>query len=196
MFRNLNVANFLGDRRGAVAIEFVIISIVLIFMIFFISDLVMRQAMVGKLDRVSYSVAGILRERNQLFDEREKLEQRDIEQSLQLAVRMLRDMHTDADLSKLRVRVEEVHFNQPDSLTDTSQTVKLYRTWQAGSGGECQAPQPLNQLTYLSPRGSYGRWVPLYQVSVCLPTISWFTRLTAGLGEEPVMSSFAIVMVR
>ncbi|MFI8416075.1 tight adherence pilus pseudopilin TadF [Serratia sp. NPDC078593] len=178
------------------AVEFVVISIVLIFMVLFMADLVMRQAMVGKLDRVSYSVAGVLRERIQLFDARERLEQKDIDQSRRLAEKMLRDMHANADLSKLRVQVEEIHFNDPSSLSDTSKKVVLYRTWRSGSAGECQAPQPLNQLTQLTPKGSYGRWVPLYQVSICLPTVSWFTRLTKALDERPVMSSFAIVMVR
>ncbi|MWR47672.1 flp pilus assembly surface protein TadF, partial [Escherichia coli] len=37
--------------------------------------------------------------------------------------------------------------------------------------------------------------VPLYQVTVCLPTISWFTRLTSK-EQTPLMSSFAIVMLR
>jgi len=54
---------------------------------------------------------------------------------------------------------------------------------------------PLDQLIDLSPRGSYGRWVPLYQVTVCLPTQSMYTRLTSE-EEHPVMSSFAIVMAR
>ena len=189
MFRNLNVPNLWSDRRGSVAVEFVVIAIVLIFMLLFITDLVMRQALVGKLDRVSYSVAGVLRERIQLFDARETLEQQDIEQTRRLAEKMLRDMHASADLSQLRIQVEEAHYND-------GKGVSLYRAWRSGSAGQCQAPQPLNQLTRLTPKGSYGRWVPLYQVTVCLPTVSWFTRLTKALDERPVMSSFAIVMAR
>ena len=64
MFKNMNVPNLWTDKRAAVSVEFVLISIALIFFIFFLTDLVVRQATIGKLDRVSYSVAGILRERD------------------------------------------------------------------------------------------------------------------------------------
>lgn len=196
MFRNMNVQNLWTDRRAAVSVEFVMISIVLFFFIFFLSDLVLREAMTGKLDRVSYSVSGVLRERIQLFEARENLNQQDVDASLGLAKRMLTDMTDNADLSELQIVVEELHFKDPISLGDTSKEISMYKRWTSGSGkGACSPPQQLNQLTQLTPKGSYGRWVPLYQVTVCLPTISWFTRLTS-VGQTPLMSSFAIVMLR
>lgn len=196
MFRNMNVQNLWTDRRAAVSVEFVLISIALFFFIFFLSDLVLRQAMTGKLDRVVYSLSGVLRERIQLFDARENLSQQDVDTSLSLAKRMLTDMTENADLSDLQLVVEEVHFKDPISLGDTSKEISMYKQWTSGnSKGECAPPKALNQLTQLTPKGSYGRWVPLYQVTVCLPTISWFTRLTS-VGQTPQMSSFAIVMLR
>ncbi|EQA2196617.1 tight adherence pilus pseudopilin TadF [Escherichia coli] len=50
----MNVRNLWTNRQAAVSVEFVAISIVLFIFIFFLSDLVLRQAMIGKLDRVSY----------------------------------------------------------------------------------------------------------------------------------------------
>lgn len=194
MFRNLNVLNLCTDRRGAVAVEFVLVSLALIFFIVFFADLILRQATTGKLDRVSYSVAGVLRERIQLFDGRENLDQQDVDLAARLAERMLKDMHSEIDLARLQLTVEELHFEDPLRLNDQRKQVKRYQIWRSGSG-QCSPPQPLNQLTQLTPRGSYGRWVPLYQVTVCLPNISWFTRLTSR-EQQPVLSSFAIVMVR
>jgi tight adherence protein F len=196
LFRNMNVQNLWTDRKAAVAVEFVLISIALFLFLFFLSDLVLRQAMIGKLDRVSYSVSGVLRERIQLFEGREELQQNDIDAALGLAKRMLKDMTESADLSQLQMVVEELHFDDPVRLGDTSKVIKIYKSWRSGSGkAQCSPPQPLNQLTQLTPKGSYGRWVPLYQVTVCLPTISWFTRLTST-EQTPTMSSFAIVMLR
>lgn len=196
MFRNMNVQNLWTNRRAAVSVEFVLISIALFFFIFFLSDLVLRQAMIGKMDRVSYSVSGVLRERIQLFDAREQLNQEDVDAIFGLTKRMLTDMTENADLSGLQIAVEELHFKDPISLGDTSKDIDMYKRWTSGSGkGNCEAPQALDQLTQLTPKGSYGRWVPLYQVTVCLPTISWFTRLTS-VGQTPMMSSFAIVMLR
>lgn len=195
MFRNLSVLNLYTDRRAAVSVEFVLISLMLILFIVFLSDLMLRQATIGKLDRVSYSVASVLRERIQLFDARETLNQQDVDLAARLAARMLKDMHNDIDLSRLQLTVEELHFADPLRLNDTRKQVKRYRSWHSGSAEQCKPPQPLNQLTQLTPRGSYGRWVPLYQVTVCLPNISWFTRLTSR-EQQTVLSSFAIVMLR
>ncbi|AMO81227.1 tight adherence pilus pseudopilin TadF [Obesumbacterium proteus] len=195
MFKNMNVLNLWTDRRAAVSVEFVLISIALIFFIFFLTDLVIRQATIGKLDRVSYSVAGILRERIQLYDARETLSQQDVDATAELAKKILTDMNSTIDLSQMSLHVEEMHFEDPIRLGDDRKQIKLYKTWDSGSAGQCTPPQPLNEQQQLTPRGSYGRWVPLYQVTVCLPTFSWFTRLTST-EETPLMSSFAIVMLR
>lgn len=196
MFRNMNVPNLWTDRRGAVAVEFVFIALVLLTLIAFLADLVLREATLGKLDRVSYSVAGILRERIQLYNGREMLQQQDVDDARKLAEKMLKDMHATADLTDLSIQVEELHFDSPRFTGDDTKKVTSYQRWQSGAASSCSAPQPLNQLTQLTPKGSYGRWVPLYQLTVCLPTISWFTRLTTLTETRPLMSSFAIVMAR
>lgn len=195
MFKNMNVLNLWTDKRAAVSVEFVLISIALIFFIFFLTDLVIRQATVGKLDRVSYSVAGILRERIQLFDARETLNQQDVDAAADLAKKILTDMNSTIDLSQMSLHVEEMHFEDPIRLGDDRKQIKIYKSWDSGSSVQCMPPQPLNEQQQLTPRGSYGRWVPLYQVTVCLPTFSWFMRLTST-DETPMMSSFAIVMLR
>lgn len=191
----MNVLNLWTDKRAAVSVEFVLISIALIFFIFFLTDLVIRQATVGKLDRVSYSVAGILRERIQLFDARETLNQQDVDGAADLAKKILTDMNSTIDLSQMSLHVEEMHFEDPIRLGDDRKQIKIYKSWDSGSSVQCMPPQPLNEQQQLTPRGSYGRWVPLYQVTVCLPTFSWFMRLTST-DETPMMSSFAIVMLR
>lgn len=196
MFRNMSVLALCTNRRGSVAVEFAVISVLLIVFIFFLTDLVVRHATTGRLDRVAYSVAGIVRERIQLYDAREKLNQRDVDQIAKLAARMLTDMDPDADLSQLKLVVEELHFEDITSIGSTRKDIDLYRRWQSGSADGCAPPQALNLLTQLAPKGSYGRWVPLYQVTVCLPTTSWYTWLTTSSRENPQLSSFAIVMAR
>jgi len=172
------------------------IAVVMFVFIFFLADLILRQATIGKLDRVSYSVAGVLRERIQLYNARERLSQNDVDQALLLAKRILTDMNGSADMSSMGIRVEEMHFTVPSNLSDNRKEVSFYKSWGSGSSASCSAPQPLRDMQQLTPKGSYGRWVPLYQVTVCLPTTSWFTRLTTGLSRTPIMSSFSIVMLR
>lgn len=197
MFRNMNVRNLWTNQRASITVEFVFISIALITFMYFLGDLVLRQAMTGRLDRTSYSIAGVLRERIQLFDGREALTQNDVDMALSLTKKMLKDMDPNVDLQSIGLSVEEMHFYEPTNLHDTTKRLKYYHKWNANSSAAtCSAPQPLTGLQELSPKGSYGRWVPLYQLSVCLPTTSWYTRLTTGVWISPVMSSFAIVMLR
>lgn len=178
-------------------VEFAFISLVLMFFIFFLADLVLRQAVTGRLDRVSYSASGVLRERIQLYDSRERLNQQDVEQIRSLAQRMMRDMDPTMNTAQLQLQVEELHFVEPSYFGGNQKTISLYRRWHSGAfAGQCQPARPLNQLTELTPKGSYGRWVPLYQVTVCIPTISWFSRLINGQDPHPMMSSYAVVMAR
>jgi len=173
------------------------ISIVLVIFMFFLADLVLRQATVGKLDRLSYSIAGVLRERVQLYSSSEELKKHEIEQIYRLAQRMLNDMNPEADTSQLKIQVEQLFFAPRADLTDDSKHLLPGNTWMMGvKDNDCHPPKALTELKELSPRGSYGRWVPLYQVTLCLPTNSWFKQLTQGKNDPLLMSSSSTVMLR
>ena len=196
MSRNMSDLNLCTDSRGSISVEFVLITLVLFILLMWLTELVMRQAMIGKLDRTAYSVAGILRERIQLFDGREMLNQQDVDNAAALARRMLKDMHYQADLSSLQLHVEEVHFNDPIGQTDLRKEIKSYVNWNSGvDARECLPPERLVDQLQLTPRGSYGRWVPLYQVTVCLSTTRWAGRFLLA-EQNPLLTSFAIVMLR
>ncbi|WP_173635489.1 tight adherence pilus pseudopilin TadF [Paramixta manurensis] len=193
----MNVHSLWTDRRGSVAVEFSIISVVLVIFMFFLADLVLRQATVGKLDRLSYSIAGVLRERIQLYDSREELNSDDVTKIYHLAQRMVRDMNPTADVDALKIRVQSLFFAPRVDLTDNQKHLIPQKEWLFHiQGNECYPPKPIEQLKELAPRGSYGRWVPLYQVTLCLPTESWYTRLTSGKGKQPLLSSSSVVMLR
>lgn len=197
MFRNMNVHSLWTDRRGSVAVEFAIISVVLITFMFFLADLVLRQATVGKLDRTTYSIAGVLRERIQLYDSNETLSQDDGTQIYRLAKRMLQDMNPGGNMAPLKIRIEQLFFAPRIDLTDNRKQPLEGITWMYNiHGDECQPARPLSELQDLSPRGSYGRWVPLYQVTLCLPTTSWYRRLFQESESHPTLSSSSIVMAR
>ncbi|NIH92221.1 tight adherence protein F [Enterobacter asburiae] len=193
----MNVRNLWTNRQGSIAVESAIISVVLLIFMFFLADLVIRQATVGKLDRLSYSVAGILRERTQLYASREELSQNDVNRIYRLAQRMLQDMDPTANTSSLKIRVQQLFFVPRADLSNNEKIPvnKPDRTHNI-QGGECQPAKSLNKLQELSPRGSYGRWVPMYQVTLCLPTVSWYQKLTSGDNRKPLMASSSIVMLR
>ncbi|VFS61545.1 tight adherence pilus pseudopilin TadF [Leminorella grimontii] len=195
MFRNTNVQNLWTNQRGAVAVEFGLIALVLIFFIMFLVDLMLQQALVGKLDRVTYSVAGTLRERTQLYGSDEYLSQEQAEQAVLLAKKTLQNMHSDADLSKLSATVEELHFVDLKLLSSDRKEISRYNRYHVGAAS-CEPYSKLDTLQELSPKGSYNRWVPMYQVTLCLPSASWFKKLTDFNSEGAQQKSFAIVVVR
>ncbi|WP_246201551.1 tight adherence pilus pseudopilin TadF [Budvicia diplopodorum] len=196
MFKNMNVRPLLTNESGSVAVEFAMIGVVLTFLTAFLVDLVLQQAMIGKLDRVTYSVAGTLRERTQLYHNDEYLNQRQVDTISQLAKKVLLDMESGADLSNLSITVEELHFVEPKLTSNLhSRVVSRYNSFRSGPE-TCTPYTKLNNMQDLSPKGSYGRWVPMYQVTLCLPSVSWFTRFTGGGDGKTQHKSFSIVVVR
>jgi len=198
LFRNTNAASFLTDRRGAIAVEFAITSVFILIFIFFLTDLVMREGMSGRLDRVSYSVAGVMRERTQLFDARESWTNQDTEETWQLAYRMLHDMDPDADLSKMTIAVNSMSFSPPGNQNDYSKPTIYYSQGRKGalSTAQCEVGNSLWNVAELTPRGSFGRWVPMKAIVVCLPVQSWFSKLWSLAGQPPVMKSTSMVILR
>lgn len=196
MFKNTNVQPLLTNERGSIAIEFALIGLALTFFTAFLVDLVVQQAMIGKLDRVTYSMAGAIRERTQLYRSDEYLNQNQVDTVALLAKKVLQDMESGADLSKLSMTIEELHFVEPKLTSGTNdRVVSRYNSFRSGPQ-TCAPFTTLNNMQDLSPKGSYGRWVPLYQVTICLPTSSWFTRITSGGDDKTQQKSFAIVVVR
>ncbi|AYM91956.1 MULTISPECIES: tight adherence pilus pseudopilin TadF [Serratia] len=193
----MNVRNLWTDQRASITVEFVFIAIALVTFIYFLGDLVMRQALIGRLDRTAYSIAGVLRERTQLYAARENLSQYDVDSALLLTKKILADMDPAIDQNAIGLIVEEAHFYPPSNVNDTSKNLKMYRLWTANNSSvSCAPPVLLSRQLALSPRGSYTRWVPIYQITVCAPTSSIYTRMTSGLWTKPVMTSYASVMVR
>ncbi|WP_318526896.1 tight adherence pilus pseudopilin TadF [Yersinia enterocolitica] len=60
----------------------------------------------------------------------------------------------------------------------------------------CNPTQPLHEMDSLSPYGNTGRWIPLYQVTLCLPTIPWYSTLFSPETPAPAIKSSAITIGR
>lgn len=195
MFRNMNVPNLWTDRKGAIAVEFAVVSLLLISFIFFFADIVIRESTAGAMDRLSYSMAGVIRERTQLYNSDERINQTDVDQLYRLAQKALSDMHIDA--SQLEMSVQEMHFQSLDKMThEIKQEDYVVRLSAHNVSGQCEPNHPIEyNHTVLAPMGSYQRIVPIVNVTVCLPTVSWFSRFISR-EEVPLVSSTALVMVR
>ncbi|AHF79104.1 Flp pilus assembly protein (plasmid) [Sodalis praecaptivus] len=145
----------------------------LIFLIF-ITVCISTQ---GKLDRLSYSLVGILRERTVLYPPHQPLSSADVEELYAVAKIILHDMHINGDLSNLSIKAEELVFRGDKEANNTlvnrtslatGSAIAEYRFFRAGKkNNNCEAPARLDTLGTLSPDNNlYGKQ-PLYQVTLC-----------------------------
>lgn len=210
----MNARNLVSEQRGSIAIEFSLISFLLVMIMFYFADLIKMQAQVGKMERTVYSISGILRERTQIYKNVANTENRkfevvqaaDAEELLDLAKTMLSNMgFTDKILNETSLRVEQIHFYPwkfdeksgqwiKDKIIDNGKSIEQV----AGSDGDnnCQPPKNLtdDELSErIVPKSTFNRWVPVYQVVLCMPPDDLFN---AYLRPSKKNVSYSIVMVR
>lgn len=147
----------------------------------------------GKLDRISYSLSGMIRERTRLYNGDNKLTEKQVSQLKMLADKML----SNSGLSKpdVAITIETVHFNPTQSPTAENKVIDNTKTL-SFSIGSCEPDKPLKELTQLSPFSNAGRWMPLYQVTLCLPASSWHNTLFSQRGNAISIKSSAITIER
>lgn len=192
MHKKINPKNFLSDNQGAVIVEF---SFIVLTMIIFIKGLISISeyySTIGKLDRISYSLAGIIRERTRLYKNNE-LTQLQVNQLKKIADNML----SDSGLSEanLAIKIETVHFNATKSSVAEDKVIDNTKS-SSFSIGSCEPDKPLKALSQLSSFSNVGRWIPLYQVTLCLPADTWYNSLFNQAGNALSIKSSAMTIER
>ncbi len=153
------ISRFCKNKKGAVTVEFFFMVLLLGILFAFMADLVVLRSTLGKLDSASFSLANVLRDRTQLYEGRERIEQDELRRFQQLAKFLI--------------------FG--DKNSNEKIEVVLERWWQDVNGGDqvqvvgnianCQPYKPINELRDLSPYSEVEnreRKVPLYQVTICI----------------------------
>ncbi|QIM63723.1 hypothetical protein A1D29_10715 [Pasteurellaceae bacterium Orientalotternb1] len=170
------VKKFLSNMKGAVAVEFMLLLIVLVIMFAFMFDLVLMRSTVGKLERTSYSLLNVVKERTQLYanTNNSNLSDADITELQTLAATLL---YGEGNPSKKKVEVylEYLELNDPTDLNDrNSRSIKKGFPITKGSANTCTPLIPVSALTKSSPVSETLRSVPIYQVTVCAEVGSLF----------------------
>ena len=148
---------------------------------------------IGKLDRISYSLSGIIRERTRLYDGDNKLTEEQVSQLRILANKML----SNSGLSEpnVAITIETVHFNPTQSPAIENKVIDDTKSLSL-SIGSCEPDKPLKELTQLSAFSNAGRWIPLYQVTLCLPASTWYNSLFNQTGNAISIKSSSITIER
>ncbi|GAA4902412.1 tight adherence pilus pseudopilin TadF [Ferrimonas pelagia] len=194
--KEINSSSPISKRKlqGSFTVEFAIIAVVFSLMLAFTGDIVSKLSMRGKLDRLSFSAVGLLKERTQLYDSVDELNQEDVDKVHQLIKHSLRRTTASFDEQRLSAYVEEQLYNGTTPLP-----VRFYVPGTVAGQtavATCLPSQSLDQRQQqLGVVTSWGRNARLYRVTLCYETGSWFGDLT-GSDQYRYVASTAVIVGR
>ncbi|MGH1500337.1 tight adherence pilus pseudopilin TadF [Yersinia proxima] len=193
MYKKINRQNVISNTHGAVIIEFIYITFIIIILIKILIFTSEHYSTVGKLDRISYSLSGMIRERTRLYGGDNKLTEEQVSQLRVLANKML--SNSGLSESNVAITVETIHFNPTQSSEVEHKVINDTKSL-SFSFGSCEPDKPLKALTQLSPFSNAGRWIPLYQVTLCLPASTWYNALFNQGGSTNYIKSSSMTIER
>lgn len=149
-------------KKGMFTVEFGLISVVFAILLLLVGDTVVKLSMKGQLDRLSYSMVNVLKERTQLYGkDNNTLNSSDAANLLLIAGRSLsRTNRNSFKRTDLNGTVEMLKFDSRNQASSTSINVR------AG----CHLSRKINQLSNLSVTTTWGRKAVLYRVTLCYET--------------------------
>tara|TARA_Y100001956_G_C4127358_1_gene191005 strand:- start:4088 stop:4639 length:552 start_codon:yes stop_codon:yes gene_type:complete len=174
-------------QNGSFSVEFAIVGLVFSTLLVFSGDVIIKLSMKGKLDRLSYSMVNILKERTQLYDEDYKITNSEARQLYVISRESLSRMSGSAfDSNRYRVIVEEQTFASNGNPNPV-------RTFNFGAD-VCTLQTRLSDLRHLSVVTSWDRQATLYRVSLCYQTDNWVGDILGG--DFRIVSSDAVIIGR
>ena len=178
--RNMKGINLISKQRGTFSVEFSIIGLIFGILLMFSADVIIKLSVKGKLDRLSYSLVSIAKERTQLYAEEDyTLESSDVSLLHDVAVNSLTRTIGAFDSSSFSMLVEEIT------------TSGGYQT-HSSFAGSCGAALIESTLANLKVETSWGRDSSVYRVTLCYETDNLVAGVLGG-GFTTVQSSSAMI---
>lgn len=176
------IKQLLNNNQGSVTVEFIFIFFLFSVLLIFLVDVAILQSTTGKLQRTSYSLLNVVKERNISDGGKEEVTQEDVDKLKKLAVKLM----GEADDKLIDVTVQYYGFEaiKPQELGGSStrpekKTKSLSK--ELSTGGQCKAAYSTN-ITDAAPltenfKGS-NRYAAIYYVTVCRKMTNLFKGLT------------------
>lgn len=180
----MSVQNLKSKQRGVFSIEFAIIGLVFSLLLAFSGDVIMKISIKGKLDRLSYSLVNVLKERTQLYGADYQLTGSEVTSLNNIAKHSLTRTFSVFDASNYGFLVEELSFSD-------SETPNPMISEQRGTI-RCRVDQSIDELEKLTVLSVRGRKMPLYRVAICYESNNWFGGLV-GKSYTRVMSDSIVI---
>lgn len=158
-------------QQGNFTVEFAIVGVFFALLLVFSADVVVKLAYKGKLERLSYSAASIMKERTEIYGadhfpfEPGKPIGAEATQLYDIVLASLKRTSGNFDAEKFGFQVRMVRENKNVRAPFTQ-------------GINCNNNQSLQPLDFVT---TFGRHATLYEVTLCYETPSWYGHL---IGEE------------
>ncbi|WP_407547172.1 tight adherence pilus pseudopilin TadF [Vibrio parahaemolyticus] len=172
------------NQKGSFTVELTLIIVLISGSCLLIIDNMLAINRKGQMDRLAYSLATVLSERNELFDGKPHLCERngtgiDIDKECDnisdeiftIAKGSMRRMISNFDVKKFGIRIDEI-FIEPREQIGGVEDTKLQTTLYNGDNRRCYYDNSIVNLTKdgafnLLPHNEDGTYVPVYVVSLC-----------------------------
>jgi len=171
-------------QSGNFTVEFSIVAIFFSLQLVFSGDVIIKLSVKGKLDRLSFSLVNVLKERTQLYSESYQIKQSEAAALKKIAVNSLKRTYGNFKGENFGFLVEEQTFSDiaaPNALSKFNLGAQ-----------RCAVAKSLGQLQHLSVVTTWNRQATLYRVTLCYETDNWIGGL---LGKEFTTVSSSSVMI-
>ncbi len=173
----MNLSSNPSRQRGTFAIELALVASVMIFVLAFTTDVVLNQSVKGKLDRMSYSIVNIMKERTQLYAANDVIDSDQVDQIYEVLIQSLTRTIGSFEASQLGMYVEQQKFTADDVPIEPQVGVHLFSRGTLA----CNPPTSLRNQEMLSVVTTFDRRATLYMVTICYQGNNWFGEL---MGED------------
>lgn len=167
-----------SKQKGVFMIEMSFVMFFLAALLFFTGDIAYKLFNRVNLDRVSYSLVNIVKERTRFYDGRLELIESDVSELHTLAKRLLNGH------SQFGLRVESLINEQPQGYDQSE-----------GDSISCKKTDSLSKRGNLAPENLKNEKFPLYQVTLCYKVNNWFDRFF-GKNKDTYLHSTSVIVGR
>lgn len=159
-----------GRQSGAFLVEFALIAPVIALVLVFVTDMVGKQTIKGRLHGLAYSAVSVIKERVELYAEstadgvndRVKVTESQADMVYDIVKNSLGRTMAGFDEKRMGYFLEQQKFYEQDN-----QLKPFPATGFNGGGIDCQPERRLKDMTGLHIKTGWDRPVSLYQVTLC-----------------------------
>ncbi|MGF1756227.1 ATP-binding protein [Vibrio makurazakiensis] len=156
--------NLKSKQSGTFSVEFALLGVVFATLLIMTGDIIIKLSIQGKLDRLSYSLVNVLKERTQLYGKDNNTLTADDARALYIVAQNSLERTTgDFSQSNFSGSFEMLTFD----LNGRQDTTTI------NEGGGCELTDTIQDLQALSMMTSWGRRATLYRVTLCYETDNW-----------------------